>query len=136
MGPLDHHGALIFTMMLVSAADQDMTDQEMMEIGALVRSLPVFRDFDEERLVPIAEDCAARLLADDGFDRVWAAIMDGLPKHLHETAYAVACLVAAADGNVRQEEREFLQFMRHHLPLDRLIASGIERGARALSARA
>ena len=34
---IDHHTALIYTMVLVSAADRDMTDAELGEIGELVR---------------------------------------------------------------------------------------------------
>ena len=48
-----------------------------------------------------------------------------------ETAYALACDVAAVDGEATQEELRVLELMRHRLNIDRLIAAGIERGARA-----
>ena len=43
---LDHHRALIYTMVIVSAADSDMPDAELRIIGDIVGDLPVFRDFD------------------------------------------------------------------------------------------
>jgi tellurite resistance protein len=43
----------------------------------------------------------------------------------------VACDVAAADGEASQEELRVLELMRDRLNIDRLIAAGIERGARA-----
>ena len=58
---IDHHEALIYTMVLISAADQNMTDAELHTIGELVNHLPVFRDFDRGKLVRVAQDCAAVL---------------------------------------------------------------------------
>ena len=52
-------------------------------------------------------------------------------KRLWETAYAIACDVAAADGSLRQQELRFLEELRHALNIDRLHAAAIERGARA-----
>ena len=43
---LDPHGALIYTMVIVSAADRDMTDAELAIIGDIVGHLPAFRGFD------------------------------------------------------------------------------------------
>ena len=39
---IDHQAALIYTMVLVSAADRNMSDAEMRIIGDNVRDLPVF----------------------------------------------------------------------------------------------
>lgn len=43
---LDPESALVHTMVLVSAADGDMTDSEIARIGGLVSRLPVFRACD------------------------------------------------------------------------------------------
>jgi hypothetical protein len=58
-------------------------------------------------------------------------IEDNLPARLHETAYALACDVAAADETVSQEELRLLEMLRHRLSVGRLPAAAIERGARA-----
>ena len=47
---LDPHGALIYTMVIVSAADRDMTDAELAIIGDIVGHLPAFRGFDRKHL--------------------------------------------------------------------------------------
>jgi tellurite resistance protein len=47
---INHHQALIYTMVMVSAADSEMSDNELRTIGELVQHLPVFRDFDRDRL--------------------------------------------------------------------------------------
>ena len=128
---LDPHGALICTMVIVSAADSNMTDAELATIGEIVGHLPVFRDFDRDNLPNVLESCSQLLSREDGLDEAFAEIKQVLPANLRETAYALACDVAAADGDAVQEELRVLELMRHRLDIDRLIAAGIERGARA-----
>ncbi len=130
-GLLNPHTALIYIMVLISAADNNMTDRELKRIGEQVRNLPVFLVFDEEEPVPLAEECAAKLGEPGGLDRVLDLIIASLPARLSETAYAIACEIAAADLHVEQEELRLLQQLRDSLDLDRLIAAAIERGVRA-----
>jgi tellurite resistance protein len=128
---VDAHSALIYTMMLVSAADTDMTDAELQIIGDIVNHLPVFRDYERKRFTKDLKECAALLAKEDGLEQALKGIKAALPQKLRETAYAVACDVAAADGEASQEELRVLELLRHRLGIDRLIAAGIERGARA-----
>jgi tellurite resistance protein len=126
-----HHAALIYTMVLMAAADRDMTDAEMTSIGDMVAHLPVFRDFDRSKIAATASGCVDLLNADDGLDKVLAEIKKALPEKLRETAYALACDVAAADGKVSQEEARLLDLIRYSLAIGKLPAAAIERGARA-----
>jgi len=128
---LDPHAALIYTMVIVSAADSDMTDAELAIIGRIVEHLPIFRDFDRDSLPAMLEACSRLLSREDGLDEAFAQIKKALPSNLRETAYALACDVAAADGEAAQEELRVLEMMRDRLSIDRLIAAAIERGARA-----
>ena len=61
--------ALIYTMVLMSAANGDMTDAELATIGDIVRTLPVFSNYDENGLTKAAADCA-ELLSDDIADAI------------------------------------------------------------------
>lgn len=128
---IDHHAALIYTMVLVSAADRNMTDAELRTIGEIVNYLPIFKDFEADKLPRVAADCAEILNSDDGLDNALQVIKGALPRKLKETAYALACDVAAADGEVKQEEIRLLELIRHDLDIDRLAGAAIERGARA-----
>jgi tellurite resistance protein len=130
----DHHAALIYTMVLVSASDQDMTDAELHRMGEIVSYLPVFRDFDRTTLASIASECADLLGQEDGLDRIFKRIRGMLPEKLRETAYAIACDVASVDGYVTQEELRLLEMVRHRLEIGRLPAAAIERSARARNA--
>lgn len=125
------HSALIYAMVTMSAVDRGMNDAELKRIGDIVQTLPVFRDFDPEQLVSETEACAELLAKNNGLEKVLVAIADTLPKKLHETAYALAVEVAAADLTVGQEELRFLQMLRDRLNLDKLSVAAIERGARA-----
>jgi tellurite resistance protein len=129
--PIDPHTALIFTMVLISAAEGVMTDAELDSIGRQVRYLPIFRNFDNDRLTQVGRDCAELLKDEDGLDRACDMIAEALPKQLRETAYALACDVAAADSELVEEERRLLDMIRQRLNIDRLVASAIERAAYA-----
>jgi tellurite resistance protein len=132
---IDHHNALIYVMVLMSASDGDMTDLELEAIGENVRYLPIFHDFDIRRLPEVTAECTGLLSDSHGLDKALNLIRDSLPPKLRETAYAVACDIAAADSQATQEELRLLEMLRHKLDIDRLCASAIERGARARHTR-
>ena len=129
--PIDHHTALIFTMVLVSAAEGVMTDAELDTIGRQVRYLPVFQGFDPDRLTTVGRACAELLRREDGLDLACDMIAEALSPRLRETAYALACDVAAADGNLAEEEANLLELLRRRLSIDRLVAAAIERATYA-----
>lgn len=128
---ISHHTAIIYAMVLVSASDGVMTDSEFRAIGDIITHFPVFKDFDTNRVVQVAEECAAIMSDAEGLDAVLGLIEEGVPDRLAETAYAAAIEVAAADEVVNQEELRVLERLRYCLGLERLIAGAIERAARA-----
>ncbi len=128
---IDAPTALIYTMVLVSAADSDMSDAEFQTIGSIVKQLPVFKKFELDRLPETTANCAERLAEPNGLDKLLQEIVSSLPKRLHETAYALACDVAAADGHASQEELRLLELLLDNLEIGALEVAAIERGARA-----
>jgi tellurite resistance protein len=128
---LDHHRALIYTMVIVSAADSDMPDAELRIIGDIVGDLPIFRDFDRSELSRVLNDCTELISRENGLEQTLKVIKAGLPAKLRETAYAIACDLVASDGEASQEELRVLELLRHRLNLEPLIAAAVERGARA-----
>jgi tellurite resistance protein len=128
---IDQHSALIYTMVLIAAANGDMTDQELNVMGRIVQTLPAFRDFDKERLIEVGQGCAELLRDDDGLDEALDRIHTALPQRLRETSYALACEVAAVDGQAESAELQVLEMLRHRLGIERLTAAAIERATRA-----
>jgi len=129
--PLSPHAAMIHLMVMVAAADRDMTDAELGQIGHVVKLLPAFRSFDLDTLPQTAQEVAVLVSTENGMERTLELIAASLPHHLHETAYALACEVAAVDDHLRFEEMRLLQLARRHLHIDRLVAVAIERGVAA-----
>ncbi len=124
------HDSLIYVMMTMSMVDRRMSNKELSRIGDITKTLPVFRGFDENRLAEVSQTCSELLHSEDSLETM-LGIAAELPGVLHETAYALAVEVAAADLHVEQEEIRFLQLLRGRLNIDKLNAAAIERGARA-----
>lgn len=123
------HEALIYTMVMVAAADGAMPDMEMQRIGRLARFLPVFDGFDEEGLIPAARSIQSILAGPEGMDIALEIVRDALPPRLYDTAYALAVEVATADLKMDVTEIRFLQLLRARLEIDKLTAAAIERSA-------
>lgn len=121
---------MVYVMVATSAADGSMSDSELKSIGVHVESLPVFEGFSDEAFMDAVRACTQILDDDDGLDTILRMVAD-LPRRLHETAYALAVDVAAADLSVAPEEVRLLQMMRDELSVDRLTTAAIERGAKA-----
>lgn len=131
MSQISPHSALIYTMVIASAIDSEMTDAELLRIGQLIDRMPVFTAYEPDELTKDAEACAELLGGDGGVDTAIDTIKAALPAKLYETAYAFACEIVAADGLARQEELQFLEVLSYELDLDPLAAAAIQRGARA-----
>lgn len=122
---------LIYAMVTMSAVDRIISDSELQKIGSIVSQLPVFASFDVNHLVKTAEACGEILSEDDGLDRILYIVSHSLPRKFHETVYALSVEIAAVGRDVSNEEIRFLELLRDHLKLDKLVTAAIERGARA-----
>jgi tellurite resistance protein len=118
-------------MVTVSVSDETIRTSELVAIERQVNHLPIFADYDMANVRGVAQTVYKLMDEDDGLDTLFAMVRDALPDRLWETAYALACDVAAADGTIRQGELRLLEEIRHELSIDRLHAAAIERGARA-----
>lgn len=131
MAILTPQDALVAVMITTSAADASMSNTELLSITRIVGAMPAFDDYDEDRIAQVSRTVMDMLGEEDGLDAILGLVKEALPPHLNETAYAMACDVAAADGAVKLAELSFLEMVRHDLGVGRLAAAAIERGARA-----
>ncbi len=123
--------ALVALMITVSASDATIRTSELLTIEAIVNHLPIFAGYEDDRMEGIAQRVFDLLEREDGLDAILTLVRDALPATHRETAYALACDVAAADGKLEQAELALLREIRYELDLDPLHAAAIERGARA-----
>lgn len=129
--PLSPQDCLVAVMIAVSASDENIRTSELVKIQSAVNNLPVFADYDIDRMQVMAQTVFDLFDQEDGLDALFGLVRDNLPERLFETAYALACDVAAADGALIEEELRLLEEIRYELNIDRLHAAAIERGARA-----
>lgn len=118
-------------MIAVSASDENIRTAELVKIQSAVNMLPIFADYDIDRMNTVSQTVFDLFEQEEGLDALFGLIRDNLPDRLFETAYALACDVAAADGFLGESELRLLEEVRYELNIDRLAAAGIERGARA-----
>ena len=123
--------ALVAIMIAQSASDETMRTSELLTIERIINHLPAFRAFDTNRLTDISNSVLDLFADEDGLEAFWDAVRAALPAHLLETAYALACDVAAADGKLPEPQLRFLEEIRYELDLDRLHTAAIERATRA-----
>jgi tellurite resistance protein len=127
---LSAQDALVAVMVACSASDQDMRTAELVAITRLVNHMPVFADYDADRIRRVARTIFDLFEEEDGLDALFGLIREALPERLNETAYALACDVVTADGRHSQTELRMLEEVREELKIDRLHAAAIEWGAR------
>lgn len=129
--PMTPQDALVAIMVAASASDERIPASELVKIQSMVNHLPVFAGYDIDRLARVSKMVFELFENEEGLDALFGLVRGSLPARLNETAYALACDVAAADGTLRTEELRLLEEIRHELGIDRLHAAAIERGARA-----
>lgn len=123
--------SLVAVMVAVSASDAHIRTAELVQIENAVNHLPIFAEYDMDRMNPVSRTVFDLFEQEDGLDALFGLVRESLPERLWETAYALACDVAAADGRLGDAELRLLEEIRYELNIDRLAAAAIERGSRA-----
>jgi len=129
--PLSPQDALVAVMIATSVSDETVRTAELVTIDRIVNHLPVFASYDADRTRLVANLVFELFEEEDGLAALFGIVRDALPAHLNETAYAMACDVAAADGRLDEAELRMLEEIRYELDVPRLHAAAIEQGARA-----
>ena len=128
--PMTPQDALVALMIATSASDEVMRTSELVTIERIVNHFPVFAGYDQDRLKQVSQIVFDLFEEEEGIAALFGLIRDALPERLYETAYAMACDVAAADGRLGEGELRLLEETRYELDIDRLAAAAIEHGAR------
>lgn len=131
MNTISPQAALVYVMVVVSAADGSIHEREVEAMADLTRRLPVFEGFDPDRLGATVADCSAILQEPEGLSAILGLVTEALSEPLRETAYWLALETALSDRRVALEEIRLIDNLRRALGLDKLVAAALERGARA-----
>jgi len=71
--------ALVYLMVVTSAADREMTDDELGRIGGLVDRLPVFEGYGRNAVNKAARDCVKLMETSDDLNDILDIVLDVLP---------------------------------------------------------
>jgi tellurite resistance protein len=129
--PLSPQDALVAVMLATCVSDETVRTAELVTIERIVNHLPVFGGYDTDRIPHVSTFVLELFAEEDGLDALFGLVRQALPARLNETAYAMACDVAAADGHLGEAELRMLEEIRYELDITRLHAAAIEQGARA-----
>jgi tellurite resistance protein len=127
---LDRQTALIYAMVLMSAADDEVAKSELALIGEVARTLPALRGYESQKLLRSIAACRDLLGKPGGAQQIIQLVKEGLPATLQETAYVLACEVLAADGKTHPEESRLLRELRTEFAIPELTAAALHRAAR------
>lgn len=128
---MSHCDALVALMVAVSASDSNIRTSELVAIERIVNHTPIFATYDIDRIRAVSQTVISLFEEEDGLAAFFGLIRESLPERLFDTAYALACDVAAADGRLTDAEAEMLAEIRAELDIDRLHAAAIELAAKA-----
>jgi tellurite resistance protein len=134
--PWSLQDALVAMMVATSVSDESIRTVELLSIERIVDHLPIFGEYDVDRIKTISQTVFDLFEEEDGLDALFGLVKAAMPEKYAETVYALCCDVAASDGRLREGELRFLEETRYELNIDRLHGAAIERGARARHLRA
>jgi tellurite resistance protein len=119
--------ALVETMVIAACIDGILAPNESEQLAALILSTPGFEKLDNKGLAHAVEDVAERV-ATDGIEarvrQIAATLGDAVP--LREEAFMLATLFVHFDGEVGEEEQEFLDLLQREMRISDERASHID----------
>ena len=89
---------IVAMMMAIAISDSNIRTAELVKIQSAVNNLPIFAEYDIDRLNIISQTVFDLFEQEDGLDALFGLVRNHLPTELNETVYALCCDVAAADG--------------------------------------
>ncbi len=113
------------SMFLVIAADQQVTDTELVALKGAVRGLT--GDVLSDEIVQLMIERYARQLLEDGLDQRLAAIAEAVDEIEALNAFGLAAAVALADGQFVDAENSVIKKMRLAFGLSETQADSIMR---------
>ena len=111
--------AYLDVMLMASAMDGVMQDEELATIIAFIMQRPEFDNLDGDILRDYIDRNAHHYRSDQAVGQRLRSLPDDLPLAEHrENAWSLAVQVVVADGSITEDERQFLHALRLTLDLD------------------
>ena len=119
--------ALVETMVIATCIDGILSPGESEALAALILDTPGFETLDNKALARVVERVASNI-ANDGLDARVKTIAKALAgnEKLREEAFMLATLFVHWDGEVGEEEQEYLNALQDALSISNERASHID----------
>lgn len=106
-------------------ADGEGGDVETEALGELLSAIDLYEDFSEDDFAALGTEIG-NLINEEGIEAVAAqAIATARDEGIQEAAFAVAVIVIASDGEVPEEEQEFIDSLYQALGMSANRANAI-----------
>lgn len=106
--PLSKQEAMVAVMLAISAADGNISDEEIEDLITRLRRLRLFSGLTDDQLIA-ATNRPFDLLRKGGPDELIRSACPALPQQLRESAFAIAVDLAFSDGSVADEEKQLIE---------------------------
>lgn len=103
------------------ACDGHLSAEEAEAVALSLSKMQIFQNFSQSEMFALLEKLL-EILRNNGLNALFNAAKDSLTEEMRESAFTVAADLVLADGNVTQDEHEFLSDLCQALGINRDIA--------------
>lgn len=99
------------------AVDGDVSSQELQSCNAVCSRMPLFRDMSQNHMEQVFKRVGA-LLESSEVEKTLLMATKAVPDELKLPVFANAVDIVFADGDVGEEEQDYIAFLADHLSVD------------------
>ena len=115
--PLGAAEAFAGILVAACACDRDVAEEEVAGLVTIARRMKLFNHMPESGWNSTMK-ALCKILRKEGGDTLLDKCAAALPEELRDCAFANACDIILADGDVEPEEKQFLDKLQNKLAID------------------
>lgn len=108
---LTNEESLIGIIVSITAADGDISDEEMTDLKSIINKSKTISTLDDKSFSS-AVDKVFRVLRNKGVNYLLELSIVGLNENLHEGLFCLACDLAYSDGYIEKAEENILEILK------------------------
>jgi tellurite resistance protein len=110
--PISDREAFIEALMLVSAADEEVSGEEMETLAGVIGQLEAFSNLEEETIAELISQALKRVMTEGAEARAKAIAVALRNDEARRLTFRWACAMALADGDVPESEQSALKVLQ------------------------
>jgi hypothetical protein len=121
---LDPEEAVAAIAFVAMFGNGEVTEDEIDLFNDIVLSMELFEDYADDELQEVV-DIIADIYYEDGMDALYKLALESLSEDLVETAFETAVEVVLVDGNIPEENEDFIGKLQQALRIEDKVAQEI-----------